>query len=125
MKGLDEARQEKELALDSLVKKYKKNPSIKAVFLFGSYSRGTDKPESDIDLLVIHDGIFKKEEFIHMSVVFEVFFNNEKDTTIFWEDNPEDFIRFWTDSKLLFGNDDVIEFLRESGKSLTEVKNNW
>ena len=40
-------------AVADIVRKLKKMKGVKAIFLFGSYARGTQKPLSDIDICVV------------------------------------------------------------------------
>ena len=43
------------IQIERIVNDLKKNKAIKAIFLFGSYARGTQKPISDIDICVVTD----------------------------------------------------------------------
>lgn len=45
---------------------------VKRIFLFGSYSKGTAKPDSDIDVGVVIDGLEKMDEIKVMSKLYEM-----------------------------------------------------
>ena len=42
--------------LKKLIKRLKSERSVIAIYLFGSHARGTDKPQSDVDICVITRG---------------------------------------------------------------------
>lgn len=55
-------RKEFEEMRDNLVSRLKKIPEVKAVYLFGSYATGKEKPISDIDICVIAEPGLQRPE---------------------------------------------------------------
>lgn len=98
--------------------KLQRDPTVQAIFLFGSTARGEARPDSDIDLLVIAAGSFRHEILNHEGVEFEVFFNNESDTVLFWRENHDDFASFWADAQVIFDREGAVGRLRAEARTL-------
>lgn len=63
-------KKEIEELIKKVVKELKKIKEVKAIYLFGSYAKGTEKPISDIDICVITEKNIsrgKKEEIVSNS----------------------------------------------------------
>ena len=95
-----------------------RDPAVQAIFLFGSTARGEARPDSDIDLLVIAPGSFRHEVLRREGVEFEVFFNNESDTVLFWHENHDDFASFWADAQVIFDREGAVGRLRMEARNL-------
>lgn len=55
---------------------------LKAVYLYGSYARGEERPDSDIDVLMVLKGNFDYIEMLKRSDDFSAAFCLEKDVVI-------------------------------------------
>jgi predicted nucleotidyltransferase len=102
---------EKRRALAILLGELRADPEVVAVFLFGSFARGDDRPDSDVDLLVIAAGAFRKTVTRRDGVEFEIFRNNPADTVAFWRAHRDDFESFWRDARPLFDRDGTVDLL--------------
>lgn len=102
---IDDREQTKKRALEAVIGELTAHPAVGGVFLFGSYARGDSRPDSDIDLVVVHSGPFSKVILHRDGVEFEVFSNSEAAIVAFWEQHPDDFTRFWADAQVLFDRD--------------------
>jgi predicted nucleotidyltransferase len=111
-------RTEKERALAVLLEELRADPEVTAVFLFGSHARGEDRPDSDIDLLVIARGPFHKTVARRAGVEFEVFRNNPEDTVAFWRANRDDFESFWRDARPLFDREGTVARMTAAAASV-------
>ena len=118
MERSGEANLEKHDVLDRFVHELKDDLDIVAVFVFGSFARGDSRPDSDVDLLVITKGDFRKEIVHREGVEFEIFHNNRDDTITFWKQNQDDFENFWRDAKALFDRDGTVEYLERVAATL-------
>ena len=108
----------KQPVLDRFVRELREDPEVTAVFVFGSFARGDDRPDSDIDLLVVANGAFRKEIVHREGVEFEIFRNNRDDTITFWKENPDDFESSWPDAKPLFDRDGTVAYLERAAAAL-------
>ncbi len=90
--------------LKEIVNKISKNKNVQAVYLFGSYARGEESPNSDVDLCIIGD--LSKEE---KTKIF--FLGNEKTDISFFSGLPIIIqIKIFSEGKLLFvKNEDEIQ----------------
>jgi predicted nucleotidyltransferase len=114
----DGKREERRLALARYVAVLRADPEVVAVFLFGSHARGDDQPDSDIDLLVIAAGAFRKTVTRRDGVEFEVFRNNPEGTIAFWRTHRDDFESFWRDARPLFDRDGTVTLLRAAAAKI-------
>ena len=105
-------------ALDGLVRDLSARPEVTGIFLFGSFARGESRPDSDIDLFVVHTGPFARVIIHRGDVEFEVFFNNEAATVEFWEHHPDDFVRFWDDARVLYDRDGATARLEAAAETI-------
>jgi len=110
--------QPKQSALDKFVLALQQDPGVAVIFVFGSFARGDSRPESDIDLLVITGGTFRREVVQRDGVEFEIFYNNTADTIAFWSQNRDDFANFWRDARVLFDRDGTAAHLARAAAAL-------
>jgi predicted nucleotidyltransferase len=110
--------EEKRRALTAYLEELRADPEVVAVFLFGSHARGDDRPDSDVDLLVIAAGAFRKTVTRYDGVEFEVFRNNPEDTVAFWRTHRDDFEGFWRDAKPLFDRDGTVAVLSAAAAAI-------
>lgn len=110
--------EQKRRELARLVDELRHDPEVLAAFAFGSFARGVTRPDSDIDLLVIRRGPFRKEIVRRNGVEFELFFNNADDTVRFWKEHRDDFDGFWRDKQLLFGDPETMAVLSAGAAAL-------
>lgn len=119
----DPVERAKRRALEDFVRELAATPDVRGVFLFGSYARGESRPDSDIDLVVVHTGPFSKAILHRGGVEFEVFCNNEAAIVEFWEQHPDDFRRFWADAQVLFDRDGSTTRLEAAAQNITGYPN--
>jgi predicted nucleotidyltransferase len=110
--------EEKRRALTVFLGELRADPEVMAVFVFGSHARGDDRPDSDIDLLVIAAGAFRKTVTRRDGVEFEIFRNNPADTVAFWRAHRDDFDGFWRDAKPLFDRDGTVALLSAAAATI-------
>ena len=62
--------------LKKLVEKAREDPQLLAIFLFGSFARGDERPDSDVDVcLVLEPGMYTKLELSEKKIEYLKYFN--------------------------------------------------
>ncbi|KAF5427637.1 hypothetical protein C5S39_13115 [Candidatus Methanophagaceae archaeon] len=86
---------------DEIIDELKNNKKVEAIYLFGSYARGSIKPFSDIDLCVV------TERNISKGVKEEILSNSSKkiDLALFWDLPLSIRFRVINEGKLLYKKD--------------------
>ena len=104
--------------LDKFLEQLQNKNNILAVILFGSYARGNNRPDSDIDLVVIiKEGYKRAVEYLE-GQAFEIFYVTEKGATDYWENNKSDGVSLWENAQVLFDRDGTGQRLKEYGERL-------
>jgi len=70
------------------------NPEVLGVVLFGSWARGNNRPNSDIDLLVIVAAGFRRTVEQHAGRTFEITYTTERGAAEYWLASPDDAFEF-------------------------------
>lgn len=94
------------------------DPEILGVILFGSWARGNNRPDSDVDLLVIVQHGFKRTVEHRGGQAFEIIFTTEEAALEYWQSNPDEAIELWSIARLLFDRDGTIARLRNAASEL-------
>ncbi len=107
----------------TFVEDLKKRPDVVGIVLFGSWARGNNRPNSDVDLLVILEEGFKRAVEYRADQAFEIIYTTEKSTVAFWESNKDDCAGFWEIAQILFDKDGTIQQLQtEAARILKDGK---
>jgi predicted nucleotidyltransferase len=93
---------------------------VVGIILFGSWARGNNRPDSDIDLLVILREGFKRTVEQHAGRTFEVTYTTEQGAAEYWASSPDDAVELWSVANVLFDRDGTVERLREVGRAIRE-----
>lgn len=96
------------ILIDSTVSDFKKMRDVKAVFLFGSYARGEQKPLSDIDICVV------TEKNVSESVKADIANGSSKkvEVSLFWDLPPSVRYSAIREARILFMKDE--EFFHDA-----------
>lgn len=98
----------------------KNRPNVIGIVLFGSWARGNNRPDSDVDLLVIvTDGFKRAVEYLD-SQAFEIIYTTAPSTVQFWESSKDECARFWEIAKILFDKDGTVHSLREHAAQIVK-----
>ncbi len=99
----------------------KNRPNVIGIILFGSWARGNNRPDSDVDLLVIlTDGFKRAVEYLD-SQAFEIIYTTAQSTAAFWESSKDEGARFWEIAKILFDKDGTVQSLREQAAQIIKA----
>jgi predicted nucleotidyltransferase len=96
------------------------NSHILGIILFGSWARGNNRPDSDVDLLVIVQHGFKRTVEYREGQAFEITYTTEQGAMAYWQSNPDDAIELWNIAKVLFDRDGTLARLQKSARELKE-----
>lgn len=103
-----------------LLEELKSREDVVGVILFGSWARGNNRPNSDVDLVVILDEGYQRCVENKNCQVFEIIYTTEKGAFDFWESNKDDAFGLWSVAKILYDRDGKIQELKER---ITDVLN--
>jgi len=94
------------------LEKLKKRSDVLGVILFGSYARGNNYPNSDVDLVIIlTEGYLRTVEYQNEQA-FEIIYTTEKEAFDYWESHKDDAAGLWEVAKILYDKDETVQKLR-------------
>lgn len=96
----------------TFIKELKERPDVLGVILFGSWARGNNRPDSDVDLVVILNEGFRRTVEYKDSQAFEIIYTTEKSAFDFWESHKDDCAGLWEVAKVLYDKDGTIKRLQ-------------
>lgn len=100
------------------IDRLKEDSDVLGIILFGSWARGNNRPDSDIDLLVIKKEGFMRTVEVFKTVNFEITYTTKKGAIEFWTDNPNDCVDVWKSGQVLFDRDGTMGRLKEFARKL-------
>ena len=84
------------------IEELKSRPGILGIILFGSWARGNNRLDSDVDLVVIVTEGFKRSVEYHKNQAFEIIYTTEELVFEFWESHKDDCVSLWEVAKVLY-----------------------
>lgn len=105
---------------EKFVEELKQRPDVLGVIMFGSWARGNNRPDSDVDLVVILTEGYRRTVEHRNGQAFEIIYTTEKGAFHYWESHKDDAAGLWAVAKILFDKDGTIERLQTK---ITEVLN--
>ena len=109
-------------ALNAFLKELKQNPDNLAVALFGSHAKGTNRPDSDIDLLIITKNITQRGIEKKHGREFEIVYATASNTESFYKKDPDNCVRFWQHAKILFDPENILGKFQQNAQILAKQK---
>lgn len=94
------------------IEELKKRPDVIGVILFGSWARGNNRPDSDVDLVIILSEGYRRTVEHRNGQVFEIIYTTEKGALDFWGSHKDDAAGLWEVAKVLYDKDGTIERLK-------------
>ncbi len=98
---------------ENFIKELKEDDNILGIILFGSWARGNNRPDSDVDLVVIQKDGYQRAIERRDGQIFEIIYTTEKSAFDFWNNHKDDCAGLWQGAKILFDRDGGIEKLKE------------
>ena len=102
------------------IEKLQKSPDVLGIILFGSWARGNNRVDSDVDLLVIVQEGLKRTVEYREGQAFEITYTTEQGAMEYWQSNPDDAVELWRSAKVLFDRDGTVARLRQAGNEIKE-----
>jgi len=100
---------------------------ISAVLLYGSYARGTQHANSDIDIIFVVDEGFKRECVVQDGLLFEVIEQTKSNMYSFMKENKDEdrHWNLWKDVKALYDRDGEGKEIIEHAQLLVNDRQPW
>lgn len=98
----------------SFLEELKIRNDLVGVILFGSWARGNNRPDSDVDLVIILERGYQRCIEVRDSQVFEIIYTTEQGVLDFWINHKDDAYELWSVAKILFDKDRRIEILKDN-----------
>lgn len=99
----------------------KQRPDVLGVIMFGSWARGNNRPDSDVDLVVILTEGYRRTIEYRNGQPFEIIYTTEKGAFDYWESHKDDAAGLWAVAKILFDKDGTVERLKTKIKEVLDA----
>lgn len=100
------------------IEELKQRPDVLGVIMFGSWARGNNRPDSDVDLVVIVSEGYKRAIEYKNNQAFEIIYVTESGALDFWKNNKDDCASLWDVAKIIYDKEGVVEELAEKAKDI-------
>jgi predicted nucleotidyltransferase len=95
-------------ATTEFIAEQERNPNVLGIILFGSWARGNNRPDSDVDLVVILRDGYRRAVESSDGQFFEIIYVTEDAAFEFWRNNRDDCASLWEVAKVLFDRDGTV-----------------
>lgn len=99
----------------------KQRSDVLGVIMFGSWARGNNRPDSDVDLVVILTDGYRRTVEHRNGQPFEIIYTTEKGAFDYWEGHKDDAAGLWAVAKILYDKDGTIEQLKNKIKEVLDA----
>ncbi len=96
----------------------KNNENVLGVILFGSWARGNNRPDSDVDLVVILKEGYRRTVEYKNNQAFEIIYITEKSALDFWKSNIDDCFNLWSIAKIVYDKDGTMKELEDEAQKI-------
>lgn len=118
-----------EQVVTDFIDELKRRDDVLGILIFGSYARGEQRENSDVDVFVlVTDGVWRDVE-VRDEQAFEIVYSSPEKARQFYEENPNDAVQQWTEGKIVYDPHGEMEKLKElvltikeKGKPQMDVK---
>jgi predicted nucleotidyltransferase len=97
--------------LEDYLLELKSNELVEVVILFGSCARGENRPDSDIDLIIICNET-RRDVLTRDGQIFEIVYVTENDAIDYYSKNKDEAVRLWKDAQILFDRNGAAERIK-------------
>lgn len=108
-------------ATKKFLEELEQRTDVVGVIMFGSWARGNNRPDSDVDLVVILTEGYRRTVEHRNGQAFEIIYITEKDALAYWESHKDDAAGLWAVAKILFDKDGAIERLKIKTKEVLSI----
>lgn len=96
----------------------KQREDVLGVILFGSWARGNNRPNSDVDLVVILTEGYKRTVEYKKDQAFEIIYTTADGVIDFWKSHKNDCFGLWEVAKIIYDKDGTIEKIRREALNI-------
>jgi predicted nucleotidyltransferase len=115
---------------NNFIEELKSREDVLGIILFGSWARGNNRPDSDIDLVVILDKGYQRTIENRDGQIFEIIFSTRESVLEYWKSNRDDCAGLWEVAKILYDKDGIVKelqsevsvILKEGKKSINKLQ---
>ncbi len=104
--------------IETFIEELKKKQDVLGVLLFGSWARGNNRSESDVDLLVIIENGFKRTVEELEGQMFEIIYTTPKAALEYWKQDKDGCAGVWEVAKILYDKDGTISKLQKDAEEM-------
>ncbi|MBI4714150.1 nucleotidyltransferase domain-containing protein [Candidatus Uhrbacteria bacterium] len=99
----------------------KQRSDVLGVIMFGSWARGNNRPDSDVDLVVVLTEGYRRTVEHRNGQPFEIIYTTGKGAFDYWEGHKDDAAGLWSVAKILYDKDGTIEQLKNKIKEVLDA----
>jgi predicted nucleotidyltransferase len=99
--------------IELFAKDLSRNPNVLGVAVFGSAARGDWRPDSDVDLFVLTDGLDRRKVEKIGDLNFELVYSSDEGAYAFAKSRMDSFLNLWKDAKILNDKNGGLARLRD------------
>lgn len=103
------------------IERLKTRNDVLGIILFGSWARGNNRPDSDVDLLVVVSDGYRRAIEYDGGQAFEIIYTTADAALGFWEQEKDDCFNLWSIAKVVFDKDGTIHDLQERAQSIIKA----
>jgi hypothetical protein len=105
----------------TFVEDLKQRSDVTGIVLFGSWARGNNRPDSDVDLLVILTDGFKRTVEYRNQQAFEIIYTTPQPALDFWKNNLNDCAGLWEVTQILYDKEGMVHQLQQAAEELLKL----
>jgi len=105
----------------TFLEELKHRPDVLGVIMFGSWARGNNRPDSDVDLVVILTEGYRRTFEHRNGQPFEIIYITEKGALDYWENHKDDAAGLWEVAKILYDKDGTVAQLKTNIKKVLDA----
>ncbi|MFN3188284.1 MAG: nucleotidyltransferase domain-containing protein [Candidatus Paceibacteria bacterium] len=87
---------------EKFIETLKNDENVSGVILFGSWARGNNRQDSDVDLVVILENGYQRTHEKVGNQNFEIIYTTADSALEYWKQKPDDAANLWEVAKILF-----------------------
>lgn len=107
-------------ATKAFIEELKQKPEVKGIVLFGSWARGNNRSNSDVDLVVIWNEGHRRTVEYRNEQAFEIIYTTAQQALDYWAEHKDDAAGLWEVAQLLYDKDGSLERLREQTQEMLQ-----